>query len=261
MYTSETMSRRKQDYLTSVFGPMTFFSCFASAETGPWAVANLGWATGSDGDNGEDARNFVFDSRTMKVEVLSLSVDPLSVSSPGERDWAQEGTAGHLILTCLQRLRNPLVRYVSGDVGSVQSVPPRVMSQFPPDMAEHLKMLRLYGRDKRFSFKWLGDYYEFDKMDKVMQSKEWGLLQWQVILADDSQMRGSDCLELRLLRRAEGEGILSDQELRQRLRDTFFLTTLTEKLFKAVFLHDLNGFQRSESSGKIVRLIDKRGKN
>ncbi|KAI4221051.1 MAG: hypothetical protein LQ349_007942 [Xanthoria aureola] len=196
----------------------------------------------------------------MLVEGLSLSVDPQSLPSPQDGDWVSKGVAGHLVLTSLQRLRNPLVRYVSGDEGSPHPLSPEVAAQFPVDRVEHLQTLRLYGRDKRFSFKWLGDYYEFHQMDKMMHSPEWGVLQYQIILADDAAKEGSDCLELRMLRRAEGQGILNVAELEERLHDAFYLTHHTEKQFRAVFLSDLDGFQRSQSSGKIIRFIDKRRK-
>ncbi|KAL8949751.1 MAG: hypothetical protein Q9222_004167 [Ikaeria aurantiellina] len=259
MYTSEAMSRPKQAFLRSIFGPVSFFSCLAAAETGPWAVANLSWGE-DQAEPDQESRIFVFDSRTMRVEVLSLSINPQLASSLDDSDFAPEGTAGHLILTSLQRLTNPLVRYVSGDVGAVESLPSPISVQFPADMVEHLKILRLHGRDKRFSFKWLGDYYEFENLDKVMQSPEWGVLQWQIILTSDLHMQASDRLEVRLLRRAAGEGLISDDELRMRLHDAFYLTLHTEKLFRAELLSDLSGFERSESSGKVIRFIDRRGK-
>ena len=260
MYTSETMSRPKQEYLRSVFGPVAFFSCLAAGETGPWAVANLDWRGNAVDDDADDSVDFVFDKRSMLVEGLSLSVDPQSVALPQDGDWVSEGTTGHLVLTSFQRLRNPLIRYISGDVGSVHPLSAGLAAQFPAGVAEHLQTLRLYGRDKRFSFKWLGDYYEFEQMDKVMHSPEWGVLQYQIILTNDVEMEASDHLELRLLRRAESSGILKAVQLEERLHDAFYLTQHTKRLFQTVFLGDLNGFQRSPSSGKVVRFIDQRTK-
>ena len=259
MYTSESMSRQKQGYLRSVFGPVKLFSCLGAAETGPWAVSNLDWNSGMADDEANGSVDFVFDDRSMLVEVLSLAVDP-HVGSPRSQDWASKGAKGHLILTSLQRLRNPLVRYVSGDVGSVHPLPRELSTQFETEMVDHLQILRLYGRDKRFSFKWLGDYYEFQRLDMVINSPEWGVLQYQIIISNDVVVEGSDKLELRMLRRAESEGILSEAELKGRLHDAFYLTFHTEKFFRPVFLRELGGFQRSPTSGKIVRFIDQRGK-
>ncbi|KAL8942520.1 MAG: hypothetical protein Q9216_001621 [Gyalolechia sp. 2 TL-2023] len=156
----------------------------------------------ADGD-ADDSVDFIFGKRSMLVEGLSLAVDPQSLPSAQDADWVSEEVVGRLILTSLQRLRNRMVRYVSGDVGSLHPLSPEVASQFSVEMREHLQMLRLYGRHKRFSFKWLGDYYEFDQMDKVMHSPEWGVLQYQIIVSDDAAMEGPDHLEVRILRRAE----------------------------------------------------------
>lgn len=259
MYTSESMPQAKREYLVSVFGPISFFSALGAAETGPWAVANLEWTKDIDGD-AEDAHaaTFFFDIRAMHVEVIPLSID-LKTIRPDNLELLPEGKTGHLVLTSLQRLRNPLVRYVSGDVGSLHSLPPEVASRFDPELRSYLRLLRLYGRDQRFSFKWLSDYYEVDKLNHVMQTPEWGILQWQVILADDQKMEGSDSFELRLLRRSSGgQGILTEDELLSCLHETFFLTFLTERLFRAVFVTDVKEFERSETSGKVIRVIDRR---
>lgn len=98
-----------------------------STEAGSWAVANP-QLTGA---------GFIYDTRTMHVEIL-----PLSNTEQGKA-W--------IALTSLQ---NPLLRYDSGDIGSLHSLPLTAQAQIPVDMAEHLKLLRVYGRDKRFSFSW-----------------------------------------------------------------------------------------------------------
>ena len=259
VYTCELMARSKREYLVSVFGPVAFSSMFASAETGPWALADFN-ATGEPDD--DHAVDLLYDTRAMKVEVLALSSETMSsksASPPGELEMVPEGSVGHLVLTSLQRVRNPLVRYISGDVGSLQPVPKSAEPRIDPESRRHMKVLRLYGRDQRFSFKWLGEYFEFEKLTRILQMEEWGILQWQIILEHSTELEGSDSLELRLMRRGVDERTIGDEELLKRLADVFFLTSLNEKLFRAVFLHDLQGFQRSETSSKIVRFIDKRG--
>ncbi|KAL6712900.1 hypothetical protein ACLMJK_009455 [Lecanora helva] len=257
--TCELLTLSKRRYLTSVFGPLTFFSMFASAETGPWAVATLDARTTSvDGTT-----DFLYDTRAMHIEVLSLNSKIWTTepdSPPVETDFMSDGTAGHLILTSLQRLKNPLVRYVSGDIGSLHSASKSSYPQIDPELREHVKVLRLHGRDKRFSFKWLGDYYEFESLDQVMATEDWGILQWQIIIQQGKDWEGSDSLELRLMRRSEDGNTISKEELIQRLRNVFYLTELTEKLFSAVFLESLEGFERSSTSSKIVRFIDSRPK-
>ncbi len=258
IYTCEMMTRAKREYLVSIFGPVAFSSMFASAETGPFAVANFSMTGQPDND---DTTDLIFDTRAMIIEVLSLTSEALHSTSdtpPAESEMATEGTAGHLVLTSLQRLKNPLVRYVSGDVGSVHPLPESAASQIDPDLRTHLKVLRLHGRDQRFSFKWLSEYYEFDKLSRDMQTDEWGILHWQLIVEHGTVWEGSDSIELRLMRRAQDSGIISEEELIGRLGDVFYLTSLTEKLFRAVFVDDAQGFERSETSNKVIRFIDRR---
>lgn len=258
IYTCEMMTQAKREYLVSVFGSVQFFSMFASAETGPFAAANFSM-TGLPDDN--NTADFIFDSRAMIIEVLSLTSEAVHSKSdtpPTTSEMATDGTAGHLVLTSLQRLRNPLVRYISGDVGSVHPLPESAASQIDPISRTHLKVLRLHGRDQRFSFKWLSEYYEFDKLSRVMQTEEWGILHWQLIIEHGTVWEGSDSIELRLMRHSLAPEIISDEQLIGKLGDVFYLTPLTEKLFRAVFVNDVQGFERSGTSNKVIRFIDRR---
>ena len=260
LYTSELMTRSKRQYLTSVFGQVSFFSLFASAETGPWAVADLNNNATANPDD-DSTTEYLYDTRAMKIEILSPESGAWSSASdspPAESDFENDGTTGHLVLTSLQRLKNPLVRYVSGDVGSVYPLAESSYTHIDPEMRRNLKALRLHGRDKRFSFKWLGEYFEYDKLDQVMQSPEWGILQWQIILEHGREWDHTETLELRLMRRLEDEKTLGKENLLRCVRDTFFVTDLNETLFRPVILDSLAGFERSESSGKVIGFIDKR---
>lgn len=62
-----------------------------------------------------------------------------------------------------------------------------------------------------------------------------------------------------MMRRGVDEKTISNEELLRVLGDVIQLEPLTEKLFRAVFLDDVQGFERSETSRKIVRFVDKRG--
>ena len=274
IYTCEMLSKSKRDYLVSVFGPtVAFFSMFASAETGPWAVADFA-ATGEPDDG--NAADLLFDTRAMTVEVLSLSSETMASRStcpPAPHEMLPDGHVGHLVLTSLQRVKNPLVRYLSGDIGSLRPLPPSAASRIQDaDARRHCKVLRLLGRDRRFSFKWLGEYFEFESLEAVMATEGWGILQWQVLIEQGVEWEGSDSLELRLMRRRrrrqrcqgdddddETEMLVGDEELRDLLKDVFFLTEWNEKLFRATFLDDVAGFRRSETSGKVIRFLDLRG--
>ena len=232
IYTCELLTWSQRKYLTTVFGPVSFFSIFASAETGPWAVAVSSTSTASNSD-GDGTVDFLYDTRAMIVEVLSLDAGIWTSGldfPPAEEDFSTDGTAGHLVLTSLQRLKNPLIRYISGDVGSLHSLSESSYPQIDSESRKHLKVLRLHGRDKRFSFKWLGEYFDFEKLDQVMQTDGWGILQWQIIIENGKEWEGSDSLELRLMRRSEDGKILSEEELLRCFRDVFFLTELNEAL-------------------------------
>ena len=318
IYTCEPLPASKRAYLSSVFGSQVrFSSLYASAETGPWAVAIFPSPLGEN-ESGDDAVDFIFDSSAMKVEVLSPSSEALSAAAkarnvpPPDKDWAPDGTTGHLVLTCLQRLKNPLVRYVSGDIGSVHDLPPS-SQLLNGEGKTALKILRLRGRDQRFSFKWLGEYFEFDKLAKILSEPSWGILQWQIIITDDDQWKASHALELRILRRhtAQNEDVdaaptkigmgtdsqsngfqthgkangavtanklngvhdddgeleldakraahmVNDEELEQSLKSVFYLICKNERLFRLRYLSDIGGFERAETSRKVVRFIDRR---
>ena len=249
------LSRTRRKFLTSIFGPVAFYSIFASAETGPWAIANFN-LTGEPAD--DNAADFIYDERAMRVEVLAMSspaADSQQLSLSGELEFAPEATAGHLVLTCLQRLQNPLVRYVSGDIGSVHELPASAMRQIGEDKAAHLKVLRLYGRDQRFSFKWLGEYYDFAELSKVMQTEGWDILHWQVILKDDD-LKGPDICELRLFRDWVDGRTVACKELERDLAEVFHLTPLNAKQLKVVNVKNMEEFVKSETSNKIIRFLD-----
>ena len=265
IYTCEMLSRARRKFLTSVFGPVAFYSIFASAETGPWAIANFA-LTGEPED--DDAADFVYDERAMRVEVLAMSavtaadsreqhLSHSSDSEEGELEFVPEGTAGQLVLTSLQRLQNPLVRYVSGDIGSVHELPASAVEEIGAEKAGSLKVLRLYGRDQRFSFKWLGEYYDFAELSAVMQTEGWDILHWQIILRDD-ELEGANVCELRLFRDWVDGRTVECSELERDLAEVFHLTALDKKLFKVVYVKSIGDFIKSETSNKIIRFLDLR---
>ncbi|KAL9612965.1 MAG: hypothetical protein Q9167_002494 [Letrouitia subvulpina] len=297
--TSEPLTRAKRRYLGKVLGNgegdqvgreggLRFFSLLAAAETGPWAVADIGMEGKGEAAEGEEEgwTDFLFDTRAMRVEVLKLKAGSLPEKAgemeepPGKEAWEEEGSkAGALVLTSLQRLKNPLVRYVNGDVGSVHPLPENAFPGLEPGARQLLKILRLHGRDQRFSFKWLSEYYELDKMEQVFKTEEWGILFWQIIVSHGTKWEGNDFLELRLMRqqdeeepglrnvvsgqeiqdvKEQGTGIISREKLLLNLRDVFYLTELTDNLFRCVFVDDVSGFVQSETGTKVIKFIDRR---
>lgn len=111
------------------------------------------------------------------------------------------------------------------------------------------------GRDQRFSFKWYGYYFEFDKIEALMQKEESGILQWQVILGR-LQTSPQATLEIRLLCCSPRDGILSSDELIGRLEAFFAISPENAYLFQIVFVKDLKGFERSATAGKVIKFVD-----
>lgn len=269
IYTSEMLPPARRQYIATIFGPVRFFSVFASAEAGPWAISNPemtergntgrqentdnGGDEGSTSDTSDNSSDFIFDSRSMHIEII-----PAAGAQP---DTSRPGT---VVLTSLQRLRNPLVRYVCGDLGTLHVLSAAAAAAVTdPLLAAHLRILRLYGRDQRFSFKWQGEYFELDGLEDVFRAPSWGILQWQIQLGDDARWEGSEYCELKLLRRvAAGHGddsrLGSEADVVEALRKVFWVTPLNEPLLRIVFVADLEDFRRSVTSGKVIRLVDTR---
>ncbi|KAF8169830.1 hypothetical protein K438DRAFT_1614635 [Mycena galopus ATCC 62051] len=260
IYTSEPLVRAQRRYLTSVLGPVSICSLFASAESGPWAVMNLALT----GDVADDAADFIFDSRAMCVEVLPLSAvheDQPQSASAQEIYALHDGETGAIVLTSLQRLRNPLVRYVTGDVGSLHPLSSPAIASIPDEIACHLRVLRLQGRDQRFSFKWQGEYFEFHFLrDFFRQREDLGVLQWQILLCDHEHSHAQAC-EVRLLRGRRvvdvGPPAPSDSELVQLLEKVFCVTPVNQSLFRVTFVVDGTGFERSATGNKVLRFVNR----
>ncbi|KAH8433203.1 uncharacterized protein LDX57_010837 [Aspergillus melleus] len=264
IYTSEPLSVTQRAFIHTTLGDAKICSVMGSAEAGPWAIGNPD-LTGEQGlvdDDSNSVSEFVFDTRHMLIEIFSTAL----LDAQGQFSFNPNsevphplplGQTGLVVQTSLHRLRNPLVRYITGDVGSVHHLPASVGDSIPKSQRKHLRVLRMQGRDRRFSFKWFGTYIEFEKLKALMQTPEWGVLHWQVIL-DRLNFSPQVTLEVRLLRAPTFDRqSLSDKGLVKTLRDFFFVLAENEHLFRIVFLKDLSGFERSSTAGKIINFVDR----
>ncbi|PQE22033.1 AMP-dependent synthetase and ligase protein [Rutstroemia sp. NJR-2017a BBW] len=254
IYTSESLTTSQREFIRTVLGDIKIFSIMASCEAGPWTLSSPD-ITGEHNLTG-NSTDFVFDTRSMLIEIFSLSaLDDPDGSSPSSH-LLSEGETGIIVQTSLQRLRNPLVRYVSGDIGSVHPLPDSACAVIPESERKHLRVLRMKGRDSRFSFEWYAEYFEFQSIDAFMQAKEHGVLQWQIILAR-SEDTPQATLEIRFLRCPPRDGVLSEESF-LRLVETFFVVLPeNEHLIRIVFLDSLKGFERSSTAGKVIRFVDR----
>ncbi|KAF3907305.1 hypothetical protein ABW21_db0204017 [Orbilia brochopaga] len=241
IYTSETMSREQKAVISSALNQPRILSIYGSAEAGVWAVSN---------------------SEMMNIEILPTSVTDNVNQENGVAASAlqslPDGETGVIVQTSLSRLRNPLVRYITGDVGNIRPfVCAKEVKNCPsPSEAQYLRVLRLYGRDRRFSFEWTGEYFEFQTVTALISGSEsWGVVQWQIVLQTTKSK--SNVLEIRLYRsNVKGEGYLSNEDITMELRQFFSVFKENSHLFKVTFVSGLDGFERSSTGAKVMRYVE-----
>ncbi|KAE8349283.1 hypothetical protein BDV28DRAFT_163714 [Aspergillus coremiiformis] len=254
IYTSEPLTGTQRAFIYTTLGDVKICSFMGSAEVGPWAVSHpdLG---GEGGLADSSTRDFVFDTRSMIIEILPLTASE-ATDSPSGPDPLPLGERGIIVQTSLQRLRNPLVRYITGDIGSLHQLTPSARALIPETDRQYLRVLRMHGRDRRFGFKWYGTYFEFENLKALMLAEECGILQWQVIL-DQLKSSPQPTLEVRLLRASPQADILSDEALIRRLWTFFLVLPENKDLFRVEFVKDLSGFERSATGSKVIQFLDK----
>ncbi|KAJ4238410.1 hypothetical protein NW757_013110 [Fusarium falciforme] len=249
IYTSEALNSVQKAHIYAVLGPIKIVSLIGSAEAGPYGASNPDLTPTDPSANYTD---FVIDTRTNLFEILPLSL------SENDRSASPlpEGETGIIAQTSLVRLRNPLVRYVTSDIGSLHRLPDQARDRIPEKDWPFMRILRLHGRDSRFSFTWDGEYIEFDKLKTLMSDASFGVLQWQVIL-DKMEPSKEASLEIRMLCAERNETLLSRQEIIDHLHAFFYIYSSNQHRFQATFVDDLNAFERSETGRKVIKFIDR----
>lgn len=281
VYTSEAFTKVQREYVREVLGPkIRICSIIGSAEAGPWGVSGEGLGWEDDLCNG--GTDFLVDRREMVVEIVPLDTEDEVEGKTDARNHVNDaggaateaaqnpqqyettpvtlpqGEIGLVVQTSLVRLRNPLIRYMTGDVGSLHSLPPHAQSIVPAALLPHLYIVRLYGRDTRFSLTWNGEYIEFAKIKAVMTEKRFGVLQWQVIL---DRLEGSReaAVEVRVLkdRSTQVNAGCEVNSLEKTLKELFVVFQKDEYRFRIVYVEDLNGFERSSTGRKVIKFLDR----
>lgn len=246
IYTSEGLTPPQRSRIYDVLGQVKIYSILGSAEAGPYAVS---CPTLNGGHRATcQYEVFVFDTRMTEIEILPFSIS----ESDSYCELLPEGELGMIAQTSLTRLRNPLVRYITGDVGSVQR---DTKAMFPEQDCQYLRLLRLQGRDNRFSFEWDGSYFEFSKLKAVMNDLQSGVVLWQVILDQvEPSLEGS--LEIRILRSPQSSAVISEKDFIHRVEFFFQVCPSNRHRFKLVFLGDDQNFKRSATGRKIVQFVN-----
>ncbi|KAK9435931.1 hypothetical protein VB005_10735 [Metarhizium brunneum] len=248
IYTSEVLTAAQRLHIRETLGDsVRICSVLGSAEAGPWAASNPD-ITGQEATT--STVDFVYDTRHMLVEILPASC----AEDLADTDELPDGETGIIVQTSLCRLRNPLVRYMTGDVGSLHALPE--CARFVVSEADwpHVRILRLEGRDSRFGFTWDGMCFEFEDVAAALNREEFGVLQWQVVLykMESSQEAG---LDVRLLcSSAAGEARLDD-----RIRHFFNVDASNKHRFGIVRVDNLDGLERSTTGRKVMKFIDRFG--
>ncbi|UKZ78245.1 hypothetical protein TrVFT333_005981 [Trichoderma virens FT-333] len=249
IYTSEVLTAAQRAHIKATFKGIKIISILGSAEAGPWAASNPD-ITGRVSTTSEE--DLIFDTRAMILEVLPASfaegdqnVDPLP-----------DGETGVVVQTSLSRLRNPLVRYVTGDIGSIHPLPEESRDKIPAADWPYLRILRLQGRDRRVSFDWDGEYIQFEDMAALLNNEECGVLQWQIIL-DKLEPSLESSLEIRLMCSPRTSRVLSHDALIARIKGFLHVIKTNDYRFKTTFVDELDGFVRSSTGRKVIKFVNR----
>ena len=258
IYTSESLTVSQREFLISVFGDITIGSIIGSAEAGPWAVSNTALMETPKGNYND----FIIDKRAICLEVLPFSVESQEAeqthcSVASCQQHVPSGDPGLLVQTSLQRLRNPLVRYLCGDVASLHPIPPELLAKLPSQDAKHYQLVRLYGRDQRSSFSWYGEYFDFKVVRSFMANQQWNILQWQIILRDTEPKGAGTILDVRVLRGLHKPGEhCNEEDLTSKLREFFWVFDFNQELFSLTFVTKSDEFLRSKTGRKVMQFVD-----
>ena len=254
IYTSESLTPVQKSYIRGVLGAVKICSILGSAEAGPYGASSPDL---TQDDPSTSYTDFILDTRTTLIEVFPLSFSDAGGGCPSPLG---PGKTGLIAQTSLARLRNPLVRYVTGDIGSIQPLPAQAHALIPKSERAHMRVLRLHGRDACSSFTWDGEYIELDKLAAMLARADLGILQWQVVL-DRMMPSNETSLEIRLLCvRAEEENHGAEKAVAAHIRNFFYLHSVNEYRFKLTFVQDRAGFELSRTGRKVAKLVDRSGR-
>lgn len=194
IYTSEILQTYQEDYLRKAFHCDTISSLMGSAEGGIWAAAPPSKTLNTN----KSYREFIFRQDMMLVEIVDDNLAPVP-----------EGQVGELVLTSLMRLRNPLVRYRTGDVGSIH---PYTNTKDPNTKYQ---CLRMYGRHPDKSFTVSGEYIDLVEIEGIMAQEKWGVLEWQIVVDSDHVGSKEETVEFRVVLKdaATGKDVLDQLQV------------------------------------------------
>lgn len=246
VYAGESLSEQKRDYLFEIFGATKFSAIFGSAEAGIWAYRP--YSLNQEG--------YLYPLEIMHVEVLD----------PDAQGF------GRLVLTNLIRCRNPLLRYDCGDRGKISTI---------NYQGKMMGLLEFSGRAAN-SFQIGGNYFDISELSEITAP----LLDFQIELSYDRDKHKDRLLFLAVHEQADKPGAAqetdkkrpkSDEEKPDRDREgqdrdnekqDRARESLAERLMNilqsngdflvSVDLVTMKDLTRSRTSGKVIKVLDKR---
>lgn len=249
IYTSEVLTDAQRAHIKETLGSTKIYSVLGSAEAGPFAASSPD-ITGRESTTSEE--DLIFDTRAMILEAFPSSI----VEGDSDIEPLPEGEEGMIVQTSLSRLRNPLVRYATGDIGSIHPLPEHSRDKIPAADWPYLRILRLKGRDRRFSFDWDGEYIQFHDMAALLNNEECGIIQWQVIL-DYLKPSMESSLEIRMMCSPRTSRVLSQEALLDRIKRFLHVIPENEHRFKTTIVNELDEFERSTTGRKVIKFVNR----
>jgi phenylacetate-coenzyme A ligase PaaK-like adenylate-forming protein len=246
IYTSEPLLPAREKYLQSVLGVETIASIYGSAEAGPCfasSPAKIGVQTTS-------FREFVFDKTIVVVEIVGDDGTVIADSLGMSEGWGQ---VGEIVITSRCRLRNPLVRYQTGDLGSLQPF-------HGTDNGElDYHCLHSHGRNSAKSWTVNGEYFDIKELENTIFNKsEYGVLDWQVVIEpvpveEREDGMAVDGLEFRVVSKRR----LDDKTL-DRLRQDVVDNTVGSQVRVLMRRTEYEGLERGSLARKVMKVVDRR---
>ena len=265
IYTSEPLPPAQEVFLHEALGVELIGSCYGSAEAGPMAGAPpipiRTTVEGTlNGNSSAEYREFVFDRKMVVIEIINAQGETIACSIPGQE--LGSGEVGEIILTSLDRLKNPLVRYRTGDLGSLHAL--HDMSLMDETKRGDYLRFRSYGRNPMMSFFIDSEYIDVVELQRRIFSKpEHDVLEWQVIISPlsaeemscEEEGTKADGLEFRIVTKGEVAcGDLYEKGVQKDLIENIIGPNIKITVKRVGY----DGMVKGKTGRKIVKVQDKR---
>ena len=280
LFTSEPLSKAQEAFLKEALEVEMVVSAYGSAETGPWA-GTVPRKIAGGGESREDApgarapRSFVFDRRQMVVEIIDPEGGVLDASTnPRPESDGEEPTVGEIVLTSLMRFTNPLVRYRTGDFGSLHSFSSLAETaeilKEKAEAADYLIGINMHGRDTNTSFFLDSSYINTIELDRrVFAKPEWDVIEWQVILyhLTDEELKAAraaasagvcvstEGVEFRVVRKSDKSPPVGYEE---KLKQALVEEVIEKGVEMKVNVVGYDGLERGRMARKVIKIVDRR---